>query len=74
MMPGLSGLHLEYRTTRLSPDVHTKYLSVDSSGLLYKGRRIVVPPSLQEKIIQEYHCQSHPGPEITATQIRARFW
>lgn len=56
------------------PYKNTKYLSVDSSGLLYKGRRIVVPPSLQDKIIQEYHCQSHPGPEITATQIRARFW
>ena len=56
------------------PYKNTKYLSVDSSGLLYKGRRIVVPPSFQDKIIQEYHCQSHPGPEITATQIRARFW
>ena len=56
------------------PYKNTAHLMMNEMGLLCKGKRIVIPPNLQEKIIQDYHCSSHPGAEITSGLIRTRFW
>ena len=42
--------------------------------LLWKGTRIIIPHSLQEQIIREYHGQHHPGKENTCLLIKARFY
>ena len=49
-------------------------LKVSENGILMKGWRIVVPKNLEERVILDYHGQSHAGPEITAATIRERFW
>ena len=36
-----------------------------SEGLLKKGRRIIVPESLQKTVVVAYHSQSHPGIDNT---------
>lgn len=45
-----------------------------ANGLLWKGTRILIPSSLQEKVMSEYHGQYHPGVENTILLLKARFY
>jgi hypothetical protein len=43
-------------------------------SVLYKGERIVVPPSLSMLLLQEYHGQYHYGIENTLLALKKRFY
>ena len=45
-----------------------------TDGILCKGSRIIVPSSITEFVIQEYHGQSHLGADNTILAISARFY
>ena len=44
------------------------------NGLLCKGERIMIPKSLQNQVMCEYHSQHHPGAENSILLIKARFY
>lgn len=48
-------------------------LEIDN-GMLWKGERIVIPESLQEVLLTEYHGQYHPGVENTTLMLKSRFY
>ena len=50
-----------------------KSMSV-KEDLLHKGERIMIPESLQEHVMREYHGQHHPGAENSILLIKARFY
>ena len=58
----LTGIYKSYRN-----------LSV-SNGMLWKGNRILIPETLQKKVMQEYHGQYHPGVENTTLLLKTRFY
>ena len=48
-------------------------LTVDGD-VLWKGERVVIPASLQETVLTEYHGQYHPGIENTTLMLKSRFY
>ena len=49
-------------------------MKLDTAGVVKKAERIVVPKSLKNRVIQEYHGQHHPGAENTIQLISQRFF
>ena len=45
-----------------------------SDDLLWRGERVVIPESLQEILLTEYHGQYHPGSENTTLMMKTRFY
>ena len=48
-------------------------LAVDED-VLWKGERVMIPASLQELVLTEYHGQYHPGIENTTLMLKSRFY
>ena len=49
-------------------------MKLDTAGVVKKAERIVLPKSLKNRVIQEYHGQHHPGAENTIQLISQRFF
>ena len=45
-----------------------------TEGLLMKFNKVVVPETLTERIVTEYHGQYHSGIDNTTMMIKKRFW
>ena len=66
---------LDDKEIKKGPFKRFKNISIDqNSMLLMKGFRYIIPRSLTNKIIQEYHCQQHVGIENTIMLLRTRFY
>ena len=63
----------EEKTVESGPFKNFANLSVQDN-LLCKGSRIIVPHSITEQVIQEYHGQSHPGVENSILLLAGRFY
>ena len=62
-------------TGKIAKGVFRSHSNIELKGtLMWKGTRIIVPKALQEKLIQEYHGQHHPGAENTCLLIKTRFY
>lgn len=60
---------------QIDKGIYKSYANLNlSDGILWKGNRILIPKTLQKKVIQEYHGQYHPGIENTTLLIKARFY
>ena len=58
----------------ISKGIYKSYANLNlSDGMLWKGNRILIPESLQNYVVQEYHGQYHPGIENTVLLLKARF-
>ena len=59
----------------ISKGIYKSYANLNlSDGMLWKGNRILIPESLQNHVVQEYHGQYHPGIENTVLLLKARFY
>ena len=65
----------DQKPIRTGPFKKYSNLQLSEAGLVCKGSRIIVPASLRELVIKEYHVQNHPGVEANTTiGITARFY
>ena len=60
---------------KVSRGVYRSYGNLNmGDGILWKGSRILIPKTLQNNLIQEYHGQYHPGVENTTLLLKTRFY
>ena len=60
---------------RVSKGPWKNYVNLNvEQGVLYKGKRMIIPASLTEEIIREYHGQGHIGAENTYLTLASRFY
>ena len=64
----------DQKPIRTGPFKKYSNLQLSEAGLVCKGSRIIVPASLRELVIKEYHGQNHPGVDNTTIGITARFY
>ena len=60
---------------KIAKGVFRSHSNIESKdGIMWKGTRIIIPESLQARLIQEYHGQHHPGAENTCLLMKTRFY
>ena len=49
-------------------------LTISDGGLILRGDKILLPPSLQEEAVMLAHQGSHPGCSQVTSRVRSHFW
>ena len=62
------------RDKDLEPYLHVKQELSVAEGLIFRGRRIVLPPALQRKVVKLRHSLGHLGKTKTKQMLREKYW
>ena len=62
------------RDKDLEPYLHMKQELSVAEGLIFRERRIVLPPSLQRKVVKLGHSLGHLGKTKTKQMLREKYW
>ena len=62
-------------SNKIETGIYKSYANLNvANGIIWKGDRILIPKTLQTKVMQEYHGQYHPGVENTTLLLKTRFY
>ena len=62
------------RDKDLEPYIHVKQELSVAEGLIFRERRIVLPPALQRKVVKLGHSLGHLGKTKTKQMLREKYW
>ena len=62
------------RDKDLEPYLHVKQELSVAEGLIFRERRIVLPPALQRKVVKLGHSLGHLGKTKTKQMLREKYW
>ena len=62
------------RDKDLEPYLHVKQELSVAEGLIFRERRIVLPPALQRKVVKLGHSVGHLGKTKTKQMLREKYW
>ena len=62
------------RDKDLEPYLHVKQELSVAEGLIFRERRIVLPPTLQRKVVKLGHSLGHLGKTKTKQMLREKYW
>jgi len=62
------------RDKDLEPYLHVKQELSVAEGLIFRERRIILPPALQRKVVKLGHSLGHLGKTKTKQMLREKYW
>ena len=58
----------------LGPYLHVKQELLAAEGIIFRERRIVLPPALQRKVVKLGQSLGHLGKAKTKQMLREKYW